>query len=718
MATSTKNQVDTQGQRRVKYGVNVAIAIIVAVAIAVLINWISYNNFRTGGTRWDLTSTRQYSLSPLTRKVLDRFDSEFRIVTLLDAADDSREDTQRARDLVEEYARASDKVKVEHINPATEIEKRQAFEKSLHARFAERFKGLDDVVTRGAAHVDAAKGQLLAQANIIAEILKDKTLKENDPRRAALFQTQRFFESQAEAIGKLAETLRGYKSVAMPNHSAALQSLKETIESLDVNFYPSVLKSRVNPLIEDAQTPAMVKDGLLLLSDRVVKAMAARKPLLAELSQTRGVLEYDVLLTRLSQPNPVVILTEMSATAINLSELFRAASQAPDPENKQNTQLLEEKQFLGEERLTGVLARMTVSQLNPPPMVVFVAIGTGRGGRPKRDYLQLMDRLRSMGLQVEVWEPVRTSPFAQPGAKLDVAPTPAAGQRAVWVLLPGDPPDPQNPNAEKTVQTAIDLIRARLGQGDGLLAIVAPEVLPAALSKSVLDEWKLSVSTQHVVLREVVNRYGQNKPISEHDIRVWPQDLPVSKAIGEAGMIGMFTWASPINVMVKEDAATKYYPLVTLTGQTLWGNLNTADEARAGKTVQLDPAGDLTQDEYTIALAAEKPPAGERPGQKLVVIADQLFATDTFGAAEYPDPVTKKVRQMTPFPGNHELFVNSVYWLAGLDELIAASARSQDVRRIGRLSTGQMSALQWTLLLGMPLGTFVIGMGVWMTRRS
>ena len=37
-----------------EYGVNVAIAIIAAVAIAILINWISYNNFRTGGTRWEL----------------------------------------------------------------------------------------------------------------------------------------------------------------------------------------------------------------------------------------------------------------------------------------------------------------------------------------------------------------------------------------------------------------------------------------------------------------------------------------------------------------------------------------------------------------------------------------------------------------------------------------------------------------------------------------
>ena len=711
--------IDTQSQRRVKYGLNVAVAIIVAILLAVLINWISYRNFRSGSTRWDLTSTRQYSLSPLTRKVLDRFEGEFRFVTLLDASEGSREDTQRARDLVEEYARASSKVKIEHINPATELTKREAFEKAIHSRFAAQFEVLDKLNARGIAALESAKNDVEHQRAIIQEVLKDKTLKETDPRRASLFQTERFFEAQADALGKSISTIGAYKLVPLPNYSSALVALKETVESLDVGFYPQVLKTRINPLIEDSRTPDLVKDGLLALSESVTKAMALRKPLLVELTNTKGVPQYDALLSRLGQPNPIVILGPTDAVAINLAELFRAASQAPDRENKPRAGELEEKQFLGEERLTGVLARLTITQLNPPPMVVFVSIGSGLGGKPKRDYAQLLDRLNSMGLQVQTWEPINVSPFVDPNAKPAPAPQPKPGQRAVWVLLPGDPPDPQNPTVEKSIQTTITLLRDRLDQGDGLLTIVPPEVVPAALEGTILHEWAIEVDTHQVLLREVINRYGQTQAYNEHDIRVWPQELAVSKAIGEAGMTAHFVWASPISLIdARRPPNAKYFPLAILTGKNLWGNLSTADEARSGRAIQMDAVGDVQRESFTIALAAEQPPIKEGNGvRRVVVISDQFFATDRFGAAEFADPVTKRVRQMTPYPGNHELFVNSVYWLAGIEELIAASARTQDVRRVGAMSPAELSTLQWTMLIGMPLGTFVVGIGVWMTRR-
>ncbi len=710
---------DTQSQRRVKYGLNVAVAIIAAVALAVIINWISYRNFRAGATRWDLTSTRQYSLSPLTRKVLDRFDGEFRIVTLLDASEGLREDTQRARDLVEEYARASGKVKIEHINPATELAKRDAFEKSIHTRFAPQFEALDKLNTRALAAIEAAHRDLLRQQTILEEVLKDKSLKENDPRRASLFQTEGFFRSQADSLSKAIRTIGDYKKVSLPNYSSAFMASKETLEMLDVQFYPQVLKTRVNPLIEDARTPDLVKDGLLALSENITAAMAHRKPLMVELTTARNVPQYDALLTRLMQPNPLVVIGPDEVIGINLGELFRSPSQAAETENRAEQEQLEEKQFLGEERLTGVLARMTIAQLNPPPMVVFVSTGAGMAAVARRDYAQLLDRLAGMNFQVENWEPVRQSPFVDPSAKPQPAPQPQPGQRAVWVLLPGEPPDPQNPNAEKNLQTTIKLLRDRLDQGDGLLAIVPPEVAPAALEKTILGEWGIGIDTHQVILREVVDRYGQNVAYNEHDIRQWPQELPVSKAIGEAGMTAHFVWASPITMNEsKKPPQARYFPLAIISGRNLWANLNTADEVRAGKKIELDAAGDVKRDSFTIALACEQPPLNqERPPRRLVVVSDQFFATDRFGSVNIPDPVSRTVRQITPYPGNHELFVNSVYWLAGIEELIAASARTQDVRRINAMSPAKLGSLQWTMLIGMPLGTFVVGVGVWMTRR-
>ena len=102
----------------------------------------------------------------------------------------------------------------------------------------------------------------------------------------------------------------------------------------------------------------------------------------------------------------------------------------------------------------------------------------------------------------------------------------------------------------------------------------------------------------------------------------------------------------------------------------------------------------------------------------MVVVADHYWASDMFCVREVRDPTTNRTKSVNPYPGNHELFVNSVYWLAGLDELIAASARTQDIRRIQDISDGDVSRLRNTLLFGLPFGVFVIGLSVWFTRRG
>jgi ABC-type uncharacterized transport system involved in gliding motility auxiliary subunit len=67
--------------------------------------------------------------------------------------------------------------------------------------------------------------------------------------------------------------------------------------------------------------------------------------------------------------------------------------------------------------------------------------------------------------------------------------------------------------------------------------------------------------------------------------------------------------------------------------------------------------------------------------------------------------------------GNSELFINSVYWLAGLDNAIAATARTQDIRRVGPIGDGQQLALRWILLAGLPALALLAGVIMWQVRR-
>jgi hypothetical protein len=68
-------------------------------------------------------------------------------------------------------------------------------------------------------------------------------------------------------------------------------------------------------------------------------------------------------------------------------------------------------------------------------------------------------------------------------------------------------------------------------------------------------------------------------------------------------------------------------------------------------------------------------------------------------------------------PGNQELMLASVHWLAGMDELIAPSAVSRQVARLDGIDSAV--ALTWGLIavVGAPLGCLLLGVLVWLGRR-
>ena len=137
MADMNPRTAETQLTRRVKYGLNVTVAIVAAILIAVLINWIGDLQY----WRTDLTSSRRYSLSEQTIKVLGDLDNDYQIVTLLPPADSVQDPRlssiiQQATDITDEYARRSNNVTVDHLSPGLQITRIEAFYESLRDRYA------------------------------------------------------------------------------------------------------------------------------------------------------------------------------------------------------------------------------------------------------------------------------------------------------------------------------------------------------------------------------------------------------------------------------------------------------------------------------------------------------------------------------------------------------------------------------------------------------
>jgi ABC-type uncharacterized transport system involved in gliding motility auxiliary subunit len=99
--------------RNARFGTLAAASVAVVLAILVAINYIAERRH----TRWDLTESKQFSLSDQTRKILGGLQKPVQIKVFTRS-----EDFERFRDRLEQYEYASKQVKVEYID----VEKKPA----------------------------------------------------------------------------------------------------------------------------------------------------------------------------------------------------------------------------------------------------------------------------------------------------------------------------------------------------------------------------------------------------------------------------------------------------------------------------------------------------------------------------------------------------------------------------------------------------------------
>src|SRR5204862_803319 len=95
-------------RRQARYGTLTAVSILAVLGILVAINYIG----KRQNKRWDLTASKQFSLSDQSRNIVSKLD------TPLDIAVFAREsDFQTYRDRLQEYAYVSKQVKTDYIDP-------------------------------------------------------------------------------------------------------------------------------------------------------------------------------------------------------------------------------------------------------------------------------------------------------------------------------------------------------------------------------------------------------------------------------------------------------------------------------------------------------------------------------------------------------------------------------------------------------------------------
>ncbi len=705
--------MSTQQQRRVKYGINVIVAAAAAVAIVVLLNWIADRQVRRNlppevrrFVRYDLTATRSYSLSKQTLEVLKGLKDDYRIVTLLSGDDPAlgvlRSEIEQGKSLIDEYASYSNRVTVEHVDPGLQVTRVEQFHKELIARYESRLTPLRGAVDQGVAALDAVRRDTAAMLKPVRTILEDATLTDG--------QLKEFVRSVAQAFGRfegdltlVSEEVKAAVDQTPPNYAAAKRTLETLLAELDEQVY-AVALDQFQSASKGEGTPASVREGLLELVERITASRKGVQDALAALRAAQSDAEYDRLRSQLaSEFNTVVVVGPRQVQVLKLSDLFRAEEASePSPEQEQRKFV-----FLGEERITGALANMS---LEHKPLVVFVSSGQsaplGRGN-PQTTYNQVAQRLRNMNFDVQSWSPMpgRNPMTGQPEPPSE-PPQPKEGQRAAWIVLPSEP-NPMNPFAAQAPQQVVELVRAQVEAGQGVMMMLMAQPMMGMGGEDplagILNEWGITPQLDRVVMREEVTPDRRRLALAQHEMSRWPGESPITAAM--SGASGVMLMASPIQFEA-QGSKSKVQPLVRIAaaGGNLWSDTNLTDPTKA----KFNPAA--AQEQFVVGVSAE------REEQRLVAIADPVWATDyvtTYG------PLGPGSAQLgAVFPGNSDLFVNCVYWLTRMDQLIAAGARSQDIRRVSDLSPAAMSGIRWMLLLGLPLLVAAGGLGVYLVRRS
>ncbi len=678
---------ETQGKRRVKYGLNVAVAVAAVIAIVVLVNWIGYRRF----VRLDLTATRRYSLSPQTVKLITGLDDGYRCVTLFSQASPYAD---QARDLLDEYQRYGRGLAVEHIDPGRELGRLEKFLMQLRRRFAGRLEPIERATDRGRDALDQIRQEASGLLTPLQSVLKDPALGEDDFRAFVGSVAQAFarFDSDIDTVGKqITRSLDG----PLPRYGQAKSTVETLLRDLDAKVFTLAI-DRFRTAGDADDTPASVANQLLALTGELERIRENIRDATSALRDVQLVEDYDKLVRQLDSPDTVVLVGPEQVRVIGLGEMFREPDTSQVGPGQQP-----ELRFQGEEKITGALVSMS---LDHQPMVVFVTTGPMQALGSRGLFEHVAQRLRNINFDVQQW-----NPQGQPGSMGQMMPAgpppqPQPDQKAVWVVLPISPPNPMNPTAIGSGQQVGDLLQKRLDVGDS--AIVMLTVSPMAQFAGpdpvaqLLSPWGITPQLDRVVMRQLILPNHQTRAVTQLEISSWPDDLVITRAM--AGMPGIFLQASPL-VLGGGDDGAQTWPLVEVSGRDMW----THRDIQTQQNPKLDPA--TAGGPFVIAAAAQ------RQDKRLVVVADPAWASDQitlYGRQGLPAEIVGAA-----FPANAELFVNSVYWLAGLDQLIAASPRTQDIRRIGPITWSGLVVLRWGLLLGMPAVVGVVGVSVWMARR-
>ncbi len=673
------------------YGSNTAIMVLAVVAVVALADWLSvkFNYSR------DCTTGGIYSLSPRTHDLLrqiDRSGKTYSLVSLFPtslAADPAeRTDGLKVRQLMKEYAQASHRVKI--FRPHS----RHALLVQLRGRFGDQFQPYRKALRQ----FDPLARSLLAffktRAKGIRALSGQATVARNRRELAHYIVLSSVFSDYLPRLLRRTRrrVARQIKST-LPDWPGLVRRITGALRNIQDNL------QRISEKKIRAEFGPTVQAWLKKNTAAIKKRAAALTAYINTLTLLKPVKSSRVL--RNLSPDSLVLMGPHNAKVLTRNELF-----LPRKGVRGRIHYL----FEGEQAVNAALLAMTQKH---PPKVVFVSLDPqnmiSRGG----PFSHAVRILRRNNFKVFQWSPTPPNPQA-PAANTT---PPAIGKGVIWVVLDLPPSGQQAMLALMQYQQLETEIKKQLSDGGNAMFLLG--AMPAQLLmttqghipfKSMLASYGIRLRSTYSVVQRMQVHPGVHVLIPQFAVSTYPKTT-IGKPIESLRTIFTSYEGSPLL------APTVIEPLASTPKNTVAQVLvRTANSANIWGTTQPQATragfapGDL-KSPLPIAVMAQK------LATRVVAIGDPLFIANGVINEGYLSLAGGQPVVISDFPGNAELFLNSMYWLAHESHLIAVSPRATVALRIRKLSSGAEMFVRLASFVGPATFAVLGGLVVFLVRR-
>lgn len=544
-------------------------------------------------------------------------------------------------------------------------------------------------------------------------------------------------EEQADAINEAFGTVRAFPSLLdqinqgindelkkadtdkkIPDYKGEVESVRSSLESFSRQV--DGVQKDLDTLQKDATAPQQVRE---LAKNGIPQFQQMKKLADDSLAKMKGLgeLKLDEVRRQITTEDEngdtavhsIAVEGENDLKLINFGQVWKKADTGAMLAGDVNNDRL---RFNGEQQITAAILALEQSK---KPKVAFVRDGGPPLTTPmfgQADLSDIADRLRSYNF--DVLEKDLSGQFAmqmmqQGSGMAPPEPSDEELKDAVWVVLPlsGQAsqfgPQPISPEVTRKIQD-------HLAQGGSAMFLFQPH---SDALHSVLADWGVSVKPDIIIVHEPIPGGEQASDDFVEQARRLPHifvlnhygDSPVTKTLEtlDAALVPL----APVETTPAAGLTIdKILPIPE--DLKIWGESDLSSLGRNG-TPTFDPkTGDLPPPLWAGAIV-------EKAGKgRIVVIGNGTFMAN--GLLEIPDPRMARSRlNVSRFPGNGELFTNSIFWLSKMDNLIALSPAAMDTSRIQPISAGMLNFWRvGVLLIGLPLLSLVAGLGVYQWRKE